>query len=474
MSAGGDAAGGHEQLAEPPRLLATVMCIALVASAIGSLGAPLITSVATDLHVSLASAQWTLTIALLAGALATPVLGRLGAGPRRRAAVLAVLVSVLAGSVLTVLPLGFGFLLLGRALQGIGLGLTSLMMGTARDHLRGQRSLTTIAQVSVASTIGAGIGYPLAGLVDELAGLHAAYGLGVLTAGAALVMAWRYLPAPPARPAVEVDVLGAVVLGLGLLILLLCISQTALFEHHLTWALGLLAISGALFGLWISLERRADAPLIDLELFRHPAVVAVNATMFVAGIGMYLLLSMITRFVQTPLAAGYGFGASTFVAGLVLVPFSLAGFLTGRLQPRLRTVLDAWAILALSALLVAAGCVLFAFARSSLLECLVAMALLGIGVGTFFSSMPDVILAVTPPAETSSAMGANQVVRTVGFSVGSAIAGLTLAAATTEGHVFPAESGYTTGGLIAAGLLASSALVAVVLLRPESRVEPAA
>lgn len=62
-------------------LVPALMFIALVVAAVGSLGAPLITSVATSLHVSLGSAQWTLTIALLSGAVATPVLGRLGAGP---------------------------------------------------------------------------------------------------------------------------------------------------------------------------------------------------------------------------------------------------------------------------------------------------------------------------------------------------------------------------------------------------------
>src|SRR4051812_27497814 len=67
------------------------MFIALVVAAVASLGTPLITSVATSFHVSLGSAQWTLTAALLSGAVATPVLGRLGAGPRRRASILATL-----------------------------------------------------------------------------------------------------------------------------------------------------------------------------------------------------------------------------------------------------------------------------------------------------------------------------------------------------------------------------------------------
>ncbi len=70
------------QTASEHRLLVpSLMFIALVVAAVGSLGAPLITSVAVTFHVSLDSAQWTLTITLLSGAVATPVLGRLGAGP---------------------------------------------------------------------------------------------------------------------------------------------------------------------------------------------------------------------------------------------------------------------------------------------------------------------------------------------------------------------------------------------------------
>ncbi|MGR6919567.1 hypothetical protein ACU635_35485 [[Actinomadura] parvosata] len=58
-------------------LVPALIFIALVVAAVGSLGTPLITSVATSFHVSLGSAQWTLTVALLSGAVATPVLGRL-------------------------------------------------------------------------------------------------------------------------------------------------------------------------------------------------------------------------------------------------------------------------------------------------------------------------------------------------------------------------------------------------------------
>ena len=62
--------------------------ITLVVAVISSLGAPLLPDVAKELSVSLPSAQWSLTAALIAGAISAPVLGRLGDGRHRRQAVL--------------------------------------------------------------------------------------------------------------------------------------------------------------------------------------------------------------------------------------------------------------------------------------------------------------------------------------------------------------------------------------------------
>ncbi|MGB3886418.1 hypothetical protein [Gordonia sp. (in: high G+C Gram-positive bacteria)] len=70
--------------------------------------------------------------------------------------------------------------------------------------------------------------------------------------------------------------------------------------------------------------------------------------------------------------------------------------------------------------------------------------LLGFGVGAFSAVMPQAILAVTPPDQTAASMIVNQVVRSVGFPVGSAVSRLILAAHTAVGAFAPAESGYST------------------------------
>ena len=100
-------------------LVPVLVYVGLVAAAVGSLGAPLVPTIADAYGVSLTSAQWSLTITLLVGALVVPVMGRLGDGPARRRVMLGGVGVVIVGCVLAALPLGFVGLLIGRGLQGV-------------------------------------------------------------------------------------------------------------------------------------------------------------------------------------------------------------------------------------------------------------------------------------------------------------------------------------------------------------------
>lgn len=457
--------------ASSERLLGpSLVFIALVVAVVASLGAPLITSVATTLHVSLDAAQWTLTLPLLSGAVATPLLGRLGAGPHRRSAILATLGVVVAGSALTVLPLSFAALLAGRAAQGAGLGLTALMMAVAREHLAEARSGATIALLSVASVVGIGIGYPLAGLLTEVGGIRLAYGLGLLVTATAILAAWRSLPEAPGGRSAPVHVRGAVLLAAGLLLVLLLAGDTTLWRRHPGGAVLLGVLAGLLLAAWTVSELRSANPLVDVRAIRHPAVAGANAVMLVGGLGMYLLLTLITRYAQTPHRTGYGFGLTAFVAGLVLVPFSALGFVAGKVTPRLRLRMGAPALLAGSAAVILGAFALFAATRTDLAELFVDMGVLGFGVGTFSAAMPGLILAVTPARETSSAMSVNYVVRSVGFSLGSALGGLVLAAGTRRGHLFPDDRAYSTAAWLGMAVMAVTATASVALAPRGARV----
>ncbi|MFF4978303.1 MFS transporter [Streptomyces sp. NPDC001083] len=457
----------HPVHGQPTRhqTVATLVFIGLVVAAMGSLGAPLVPTVAHDDHVSFVAAQWTLTISLLAGATVTPVLGRLGDGRHRRTTILAALSIVLAGSVLTALPFGgFATLVAGRGLQGCGLGLTALVIGVARDTFTGERAHSVIALLSVTSVAGVGLGYPLAGTATQLWGLHGAYTAGALVVAAALVMAIVALPKQASRSTPRIDVTGAVLLALTLAGLLFAISQA---DSTLPWwtITGAAAV-GILFGAqWIRHELRVDSPLVDLRLVRIPAVFAADIAVLLGGIGIYLLLSLAIRFVQTPSGSGYGFGASVIVAGLMLTPFSAASFLASRTVPALARKAHADLLLPTACGLVMLCLLAFAVLRAHLWEVFAIMTVAGYGVGAVYAAAPAFIVRSVPASVTTSAVSFNLVLRTIGFATGSALAGLLLASATPAGAVLPRNHGYTTAALVGAAALALTVLI-TYRLRP--------
>jgi len=452
-------------------LVPVLIFIGTVVAVISSLGAPLVPAIAARTGASLPAAQWSLTVTLLVGAVATPVVGRLGDGPRRRAVVLAVLGLVTAGGVLAALPLGLGWLIAGRGLQGFGLGLTPVAIAVARDALTGARSRSTIAALSVTVVTGVGFGYPTAGLIAELGGVRAAFWAGAGISGLALLAAAAVLPGSDARPR-RLDVTGAVLLGAGLAGLLLALGEAETWggRSPVLWLLS----AGAVVVLvcWAWWEARTPSPLVDLRLARGRTAATAHVAALLVGLANYLLLAAIPILAQAPAAHGAGFGTSIVVGGLILLPFSLASVLAGRVARSFADRPASRLVLPVAALVQGVAFVLFLLARTHLWELFALMAVAGLGVGAAFAAFPALIISAVPAHETGSAMSLNQVLRYVGFAVGSALTATMLAASTPAGGSAPGSSGYgTIAGIGLAVCLTTAVLTWVIPARtaPGSR-----
>src|SRR5580693_279036 len=199
-------ASGRQALLGPVLILTTA-----VVSIISSLGAPLLVTVAQDFHTSISTAQWSLTVTLITGAVASPVLGRLGDGRRRRETIIVSLSLVTVGGVLTAVAPSFAVLLIGRAFQGVGLGLVPLTMAAARNELPRERVAPMIAILSVTTGAAAGLGYAISGLLAQAWGLRGAYWFGTIVCAFALLGVAAVLPsAAQASRARKLDWIGSV------------------------------------------------------------------------------------------------------------------------------------------------------------------------------------------------------------------------------------------------------------------------
>jgi MFS family permease len=457
----------RDALIGPVLVLAT-----LVSSTISSFGAPLIPTIGRDFHESLSTAQWSLTVALLVGTVSSPLLGRLGDGPYRRATMLAGLVVVTAGGAVAALASGFGMLLVGRGLQGVGLALVPLAMAIARAELPGPKVGPMIALLSVSAAAGLGAGYPISGWIAQTAGLAGTYWFGAAVSGAALICVAAIIPSSTRSDgAARLDRVGTVLLAGALVAALIAVAEGTDWGWGSPAILSLMAAGLVLFVVWIVQQLRTGNPLVQLRLLRHPSVLSGDACALVLGVAMYMVLSGVTEFVQSPRSAGFGFSASTVVAGLILIPLSVLMLVVSRALPAVTARLEARTVLGLGCLAVAAGCAYFALFHGSLWQAFVMMGILGVGLGVTFAAIPGLIVQAVPARETGSAMGFYQVVRFAGFSAGSALT-TTILAAHLTGTGQPTIGGYTTVLWGAAGLSIVSAAPAWFL--PTRSTQPTA
>jgi predicted MFS family arabinose efflux permease len=307
-----------------------------------------------------------------------------------------------------------------------------------------------------------GAGYPLAGLLAQYLGLGAPFAAGAILSAAGLVAAAVVLPPSPDRSG-RLDLVGAGLLAVAVTALLITVAEGPTWG----WTSGavLTAAAAALVALsaWVGWETRAASPLVQLRLLRHRQVLSGNLTGFLVALGFYPLTSLVVRYAQTPTSAGYGLGATAVAAGALLTPFSAASFLARRPAVWLAgRASSEWVVVA-AAVVLAAAQALFFFDRSGYPAVIAAMAITGAGVGGVFAVNPIQIVEGVPARETGSSLSFYQLVRTVGYSVGSALSATVLVANTPARSRLPADAAYSTAALIDLAMLACAFLTGLVL-----------
>ena len=401
-----------------------------------------------------------MTANLLAAAVLTPLLGRLGDLHGRKRVVLAILTAVCAGSLLAATTTSLALLIVARVLQGAAFGLFPLSVGIVREQLPASRVTGAMALVSGALGVGGGIGLVLTGLLTQHGGdYHRVFwlALGVGLAAVALTAA----VVPDRRPAATgtVDWLGAATLGLGLVLLLLPLSQGHSWGWGSVRTLGLLAASAGTLAGWLAVERRVASPLVSPAMLANRPLMVTNAAGVFVGVGIFVSFLGVSGFVQTPTALGYGFTASVLAAStLYLLPGALLGVLASPLGGRLVTRYGARSVLALAGGAGAIGFALMALAHSASWEIVTGSTLVNAAVALAFAAMPALIVAEVEPSQTGVANSVNSIARSLGSSLASALV-VTLLATDLMPSGVPAESAY-----VAAFWVGTGAMVVVVAL----------
>jgi MFS family permease len=405
------------------RFALPIACYAvLLVSALQTLVVPVVADIQADLGVTTSAASWVVTANLLAAAVLTPMLGRLGDLYGRRPVMLGVLTLVLLGSVLAATTTSLPLLLAGRVAQASAFGLFPLAIGVLREELPAHRLTGAMALVSGMLSVGAGFGLAVTGLLMRDGGdYHRLFWLAAALTAIGVAGVWL-LPRRAGAATGGLDWTGAVLLGLGLVLLLLPLEEGNNWGWGSARVLGLLTAAVVVLAAFVMFERRATHPLVSTRMLSHRPIVVANAAGLFFGFSMFAVFLAVSALVQTPPAvAGYGFGASVLATSLVyLLPGTALGVITAPVGGRLVARFGAKATLVIAAVVAGAGFATLAVLHAATWEVILGALVVNTGVTFGYAALPALLVAHVEPAETGIANSVNSIARSVGMTLGTA------------------------------------------------------
>ncbi|MCD4852150.1 MFS transporter [Arthrobacter sp. AK01] len=427
-----------------------------------SLVAPALGTIGKDLGVATSDAGWVLTAYLLSASVLTPILGRLGDMVGKRKVLIVVLSLLLVGAVLAAIAPNLTVLIIGRVLQGAAGAVMPLSIGIVRDELPKERVSVTIGLLSAIFGIGAGVGIVAAGPIVEALSWHWLFWLPAGLVLIALLGAIFGMPESPVKTPGKLDLLGTGILSVGLVAVLLAISEGQTWGWGDGKTISLLLGGGIALIVFVFVELRVAEPLIDVRLFRNRGVWTAHIVALAFGFAMFGTFVLVPTILQLPTVLGYGFGKTVSEAGIYLLPTVVAMVISGVIAGALIRKVGPKIPMILGAVAVTVAFIIPALGHGEEWQIVVSGILTGIGIGMALAATSNAIVESVPATQTGEAISANTVLRTVGSSIGTAvIAALISSNITPQGA--PSDDAFTIGFWVSAGVGVLALLAALVV-----------
>jgi MFS family permease len=446
-------------------IVAVLAGTGLIAAFMQTLVTPIISDLPRLLDSVPADTSWVLTATLLAAAISTPISGRLGDMYGKRRIVVVLLSIMTAGSVVAALSDSVIPMIVGRSLQGIGLGVIALGISILRDVIHPKNLGAAVALVSATLGIGGAVGLPVAAVIAQNFSWHYLFWLATALSAVALVFVARIVPVSTLRTAGRFDFVGAVGLGIGLIGILLGVSKGTEWGWSSPGILSLLIGGTVVLLAWGWYELRTPHALIDLRVAARRPVLLTNLTSITVGFSFFITSAALPVLLQAPDSTGVAFGLPLLTASLCLMPLGLVMFFTSPVAARLSNARGPRTSLILGGSIIAVTFGAGVFLTDEIWHVVVISTFVGLGVGFAYAAMPTLIMNAVPPSETAAANGLNSVMRTLGSTVAATIIGVILSTQVVEsgGIAIPTTAAFQLSFGLGAAVSLAGVVVAIFI-----------
>lgn len=444
-------------------LITVLALLCTVTALLQTMAVPVLAKMSDDLGVSTAAIGWVVTINLLAAAVLTPVLSKSGDLHGRRRVLLLVVAAIAVGSLVAAVTSNYWVLLASRVMQGASFCLFPLSVGILRASLPLRRLALGMSFLTGAISVGAGVGLVLTGVLTHGdRDYRNVFWFTLVLSVALLALASVVVPRDVPHARGRVDWLGGVLLGSGLVLVLLAMTQGNDWGWTSVATLGC-AVGGVLvLALWQRLEKHVAEPLVPVEMLRHGTLAAANLVGFMIGLGTFMVFLAVTALVQVPATDGHGFSASVLETSLVyLLPGALIGVVASPAGGMCVTRFGGRATLFAACVLCLAGYLQLLWLHDRPWQVVLGTVVTNAAFAVGFAAVPAVVVSVVRPEETALANAMASISRSTGSALGSALVVALVAHHTmTDGH--PDETVFVVVFAIGAASMVVAALVTLV------------
>lgn len=367
---------------------------------------------------------WVVTAYILAIAIVMPLYGKFGDIWGRRWPFLVAIALFTAGSAVAGFAGSFGWLVVGRGIQGLGGGgLMILSQAIIADIVPAKDRGKYIGPMGALFGIAAVVGPLLGGLFTEHADWRWCFWINIPVGIAAFAVAWFALKLPSHRSGRRIDVAGILFVVLGTSGLVLATSWES-WSGQRGYDLsdpGLLAlVVGTLLSiaLFVVAELKASDPLLPLRLFRNRTFTIATAIGFILGMGMFSALAFLPTFLQ--MSTGVGVTQS----GYLLLPMMAGVMLTAIGSGIAITKTGRYKIFPVAGLAITTvGMVWLTRITGDMSMWLFGAMIfvLGAGMGLVMQTIVLAVQNAVDPHELGTATSANNFFREIGAAVGVAV-----------------------------------------------------
>ncbi|MGC1927703.1 MAG: MFS transporter, partial [Candidatus Nitrosopolaris sp.] len=337
------------------KILAILSLVATMVMYAETMLIPAIPDLIKDFRTSYNMSSWILTAYLVSGAVMTPIAGKLSDIYGKKKMLLVIMAIYTIGVSTAGFANSIYFMLVARAIQGIGMSMFPIAFSIIRDQF--PREKISIGQGIITSMFASGavIGLSVGGTIIQHFGWQATFFTIIPISISLLIVIWRFIHVkeseyPEQQPlqlrqvkkssilnlnsrnndnsykmssSTTIDVKGALTLAATItsFLLVLTFLETGSNNSSTQLGIGFLAVAVVSLSLFIVVERRATSPLIDFKMMLDKTLLPANILIMIIGLSMFMVFQTIPILVRSPIP--FGFGESATNTGNVQLPFAL-------------------------------------------------------------------------------------------------------------------------------------------------------